>query len=234
MEFNVSTTLDNNTISDLSSGKIDLCILSNVNKDTIKQFGELLEQDLSAQKEVGIGNDDVEYNLQKIEMGWHNDSSHLNNTHKFGGLYGVQIEEGSSPTYFCNMKSVWRDLPEPVKQKVKDEGEVTFSVQNYYDRAVWPFFNFDSEKQEKVYLRFAKAQKSLYRNDEFGEYLFYSPFYSPVDCLDNDVFQEKYIYTHHWKDRDLVVWNNYTMSHKRDDTPQHIKRRLVRYAINTH
>ena len=123
MEFNVSTTLDNNTISDLSNGKIDLCILSDVNKDTIKEFGELLEQDLSAQKEVGIGNDDVEYNLQKIEMGWHNDSSHLNNTHKFGGLYGVQIEEGSSPTYFCNMKSVWRDLPESVKQKVKNEGE---------------------------------------------------------------------------------------------------------------
>ena len=104
MEFNISTTLNDNTINDLSNGKIDLCILSDVDKDTIKQFGELLEQDLSAKKEVGIGNDDIEYNLQKIEMGWHNDSSHLNNTHKFGGLYGVEIGKGSSPTYFCNME----------------------------------------------------------------------------------------------------------------------------------
>ena len=233
MEFNISTTLNDNTINDLSNGKIDLCILSDVDKDTIKQFGELLEQDLTGMKEITVGNDDIKFNLQKIEMGWHSDGSHLNITPKFGGLYGVEIGEGSSPTYFCNMKSVWKNLSVSLKEKIKNESKVTFSVQNYYDKAVWPFLNFDSEKQEQTYLRFAKAKKSLYHNDEFGEYLFYSPFYSPVEYLDNNIFQEKYIHTHHWKNRDLVVWNNYTTSHKRDDTSPDITRRLVRYAIDT-
>ena len=128
MEFNISTTLNNNTINDLSNGKIDLCILSDVDKDTVKQFGELLEQDLTGMKEITVGNDDIKFNLQKIEMGWHSDGSHLNVTPKFGGLYGVEIEEGSSPTYFCNMKSVWKDLPLSLKEKIKNESEVTFFV----------------------------------------------------------------------------------------------------------
>tara|TARA_B100000282_G_C31689471_1_gene470791 strand:- start:40 stop:741 length:702 start_codon:yes stop_codon:yes gene_type:complete len=233
MEFNISTELTEDSINSLSWGDTDIIICTDVDKDKIKEFGKLLKQDLSNSKEVGIGNDDIGYNLQKIDMAWHNDSSHLKNTHWFAALYGVEIEEGSSPTYFCNMKSVWRDLSEDVKTKVKNEGEVEFSVRNYYDKGTWPFFDFESEKQEKTYLRFARTKKSMYRNDKFGEYLFYSPYYTNIEYL-NDVFQEQYVYKHHWSNRDLVIWNNMTLSHRRDDTPQHIKRRLVRYAVELH
>ena len=73
----------------------------------------------------------------------------------------------------------------------------------------------------------------MYRNDKFGEYLFYSPYYTNIEYL-NDVFQEQYVYKHYWSNRDLVIWNNMTLSHRRDDTPQHIKRRLVRYAVELH
>ena len=214
-------------------GTTDILICSDIDKDKIKEFGELLKQDLSNSKEVGIGNDDIGYNLQKIDMAWHSDSSHLKNTHWFAALYGVEIEDGSSPTYFCNMKSVWRDLPEHIKTKVKNEGEVEFSVRNYYKKGTWPFFDFASEKQEKTYLRFAKTKKSMYRNDKFGEYLFYSPYYTNIDYL-KEVFQEKYVYKHYWSNRDLVIWNNMTLSHRRDETPQQIKRRLVRYAVKLH
>jgi len=232
MEFNIAKEVNDETIKGLADGTYDLCILNDVDKDAVKEFGELLNQDLSNQKEVGIGNDEVDYNLAKIEMGWHNDSSHLKNTHKFGALYGVEIQEGSSPTYFCNMRSVWRDLSGEVKEKIKNESETEFSVSNYYDKAIWPFFSFKSNKQEQVYLRFAKAKKNLYRNDEFGEYLFYSPYYANVDYLKpENIFQDKYIIEHHWKNRDLVVWNNMTLSHRRADTPDHVVRKLVRYAI---
>jgi len=132
MEFNIAKEVNDETIKGLADGTYDLCILNDVDKDTVKEFGELLNQDLSNQKEVGIGNDEVDYNLAKIEMGWHNDSSHLKNTHKFGALYGVEIQEGSSPTYFCNMRSVWRDLSGEVKEKIKNESETEFSVSNYY------------------------------------------------------------------------------------------------------
>ena len=40
------------------------------------------------------------------------------------------------------------------------------------------------------------------------------------------------IHTHNWEAGDLVVWNNMTVSHKRDHTPSHIRRRLVRYAFH--
>ena len=104
MEFNISTELTEDSINSLSWGDTDIIICRDVDKDKIKEFSKLLKQDLSNSKEVGIGNDDVSYNLQKIDMAWHNDSSHLKNTHWFAALYGVEIEEGSSPTYFCNMK----------------------------------------------------------------------------------------------------------------------------------
>lgn len=233
MEFNIATELNQNTISGLASGTYDICILEQATRDTVKEFGELLKQDLSDSKEVGIGNDEVNYNLAKIDMGWHNDSSHLKNTHKFAALFGVDVHTGASPTYFCNMKSVWRDLSEDLKNRIKKDIGVEFSVSNYYKKAVWPFFNFESKKQEQIYLRFAKSKKELYQSDEFGEYLFYSPFYTDIEYLDTeDIFKEEYIYKHYWNTGNLVVWNNMTLSHRRDDTPKHITRKLVRYAIN--
>ena len=54
MEFNIATELNKDTINGLANGTYDLCILHDVDKDTVKEFGELLTQDLSNSKEVGI------------------------------------------------------------------------------------------------------------------------------------------------------------------------------------
>ena len=43
---------------------------------------------------------------------------------------------------------------------------------------------------------------------------------------------EENIYIHNWSVGDLVIWNNMTVSHKRDHTPSHVKRRLMRYAFH--
>lgn len=237
MEFNIATELNNDTINGLVDGKYDICVLKNVDKDEIKKFGELIGQDLGKKKEVGIGNDKAEYNLKygkDVDIGWHSDSSYVKDTHKFAALYGVEVERDASSTYFCNMKSVWRDLPAELKYRIKKEDKTEFSVKNWKDKGnVWPFSNFESEKQEKIYLRIARQQKKLYQNDEFGEYLFYSPYYTNIDYINpEDVFKDEYIYEHRWSTGDLVVWNNMTMSHRRAYADENIVRKLIRYAVN--
>ena len=82
----------------------------------------------------------------------------------------------------------------------------------------------------------SKTKQSIYRNDEFGEYVFFSPAYASTKYFDelNQIFDDKEnIHVHDWSAGDLVIWNNMTVSHKRDHTPSHVKRRLIRYAFHS-
>ena len=81
----------------------------------------------------------------------------------------------------------------------------------------------------------SKTKQNIYRKDRFGEYVFFSPAYANTKYFDelNQIFEDQdNIYVHDWKPNQLVIWNNMTVPHKRDHTPSHVKRRLVRYAFH--
>ena len=221
-------------LEDLREGNIDIFVVKDASKDTIKEFGELIKQDMMQADEVPIGYQDEAYNLSThSDMAWHNDGSHLRSPYPFAALYCEDIDQGASPTHFCDMKQAWKSLPENIKDKVKKSKRAEFAVRNWYTRDfIWPY-EFQDEKDKHTYLRFARALQHLYRNDKFGEYLYFSPAHTTTDLLEdlNKVFKDECIYTHHWESNDLVVWNNFTLSHKRDASPDDLMRKLIRYAV---
>lgn len=233
MELKTSTIVSG--LQDLYDGKIDVYIVKDATEETIKEFGELAKQDVLQTEVVRIGYDGTENSLMThSDMQWHNDGFHLSNPTPFAALYCEDVEQGASPTHFCDMKSVWSSLPDAMKDKLKEAEPAEYAAKNWAKRDLtWPY-EFTDKKAEALYLRFAKTLRSLYRSDKYGEYLCFSPAYTTTDLLEelSKVFKDEYIYTHCWNPKDLVVWNNFTISHKRDTTPKHIKRRLVRYALN--
>ena len=222
-------------ISDLKTGSAHVIIIKNANEKTINQFAKLEEQDLYGKKEVPIGSDDKsqDHVWQEEDMMWHNDRAYLNSVHRFVGLYCIEADKGSSPTYFCDSISAWKTLDKELQDNIKSEGPVEFSVRNYFDRANYPH-DFRSPVYKRAFLMKSRSKQEIYRNDEFGEYLFFSPAYTSSKYFNeiNKVYEnDTLIYTHRWEPGDLVVWNNLTVSHKRDHTPSHIRRRLIRYAF---
>lgn len=154
--------------------------------------------------------------------------------HPYVGLRCNKVDKGASPTYFCDMHAAWDSLPEDLKQNVRDEGEVDFSLANFFKRARYPY---DVQKPAELrYLRITrKCKNTICKEDSRGEYAYFSPAYTSskyYDELNELLFQDKFIYAHEWKDNDLVVWNNRTISHMRKGTPRHIVRNLVRYAFH--
>ena len=224
-------------IDELYNGDVQILIIRNSNKEDVKKFGELENQDLYHKKEVPIGTDgnDEDYVWQEEDMLWHNDRAYLQDVHPFCGLYCITADEGSSPTYFCNSIESWKNLDSNLKNKIKEEGEVNFSVRNYFDRTNYPH-DFRTPVYRRAFLMKSKAKHSMYRNDKFGEYIFFSPGYTSSENLEEiekNIYKDEFIYTHNWKPNDLIVWNNFTTSHKRDHTPSHVDRRLLRYAFHS-
>ena len=234
----VDKTVDEETMAKFYNGEIEAIIIKNSTADTMKELGTLESQDLHGTYEVPIGANQASEKKQVLrqeeDQPWHNDRMYYKDIHPFCGLRAIQVEEGAGDTYFCDMRAAWDSLPEELKQNVRDEGEVPFSLANFFKRARYPY-----DVQSKAELRWLqmkrKCMNTICKEDQYGEYAYFSPLYVEskyYDELNELLFKDEFIYKHTWSDNDLVIWNNYTLSHKRDGTPRHIVRDLVRYAFH--
>jgi len=221
-------------VDNLHNGDVQVLIVKNALKEDIHKFGELEIQDLYLKKEVPIGhNIESDHVMQEYEMRWHSDRAY-GEPHPFVGLYCEESEKGASPTYFHDNITGWKMIPDDLKQKIKEEGPVLHSIKTYFERADYPH-QFRSKAYERHFKMHAKNTHEMYRNDEFGEYLFFSEGYANTKYLDEikeNFYLDENVYAHEWSPGDLAVWNNYTVSHKRDHTPNEIKRTLYRYGLH--
>ena len=223
-------------IQDLYDGKVDYLIIKNATEDTMEELGQLQKQDLHGTFKVPVGanNEERVALRQEDHLMWHNDRMYFKDVHPFVGLYCREAEEGSSGTMFCDMKKAWASLPQDLQEKVKAEGEVEFSLRNYFDRARYPY-DLEKSSHARLLRLKSKCMNSIYRNDKFGEYAFFSPVYTSSEYLEELselLFKPEFCFTHNWEAGDLVVWNNLTLSHRRDGTPRKVRRNLVRYAFD--
>lgn len=229
--------ISSDLVNKLYSGEVHYILIKNASEKDITKFGELEKQDLYNEKRVPVGSDtpDTEDHVwHTYEMMWHSDRAYMHDVHPFVGLYCVDAEKGSSPTCFADNFKAWSNLPEDLKKKVYEEDPVEFSIRTYFERTVYPH-TFRTPAYERYFKIRSKAHHKIYRNDEWGEYLFYSSGYAKTKYykeLNEHAFVEENCWEHNWEPGDLLVWNNLVISHSRKPTAENIRRRLIRYAFH--
>lgn len=221
-------------INAFHKGAYGIICVSNADEDTIESFGTLIDQDMYGRKKVTIGIEDEQG--EKLnhadDMLWHQDRAYAKEVHPFVGLYCIRADNGSSPTHYLDMQSVYNDSSKELKEATKDL-ECVNSITKYMAQENYPY-KFKSKVQERAWRMKNRAKHKLVWNDDYGPFYFYSEAYTETDLepqLKEEIYKEKHMYTHNWTPNQLVVYNNHKVLHKRDSTPDTVVRQHIRYAL---
>jgi taurine dioxygenase len=174
------------------------------------------------------------------EAVWHTDMSYLELPPDASMLYALEIPPNGGNTSFCGMQAVWRALPGPLKAKlgarrIKHDG--TFNSGGYVRQGVTP----TDDPQEApgawhpaVCVHPVTGEPALYlgrRRNSYVEGLSRAESDALLDELWSFVDSPQFIYEHHWRIGDLVVWDNRTTMHRRDPFDNASRRVMHRTQI---
>ncbi len=163
------------------------------------------------------------------EAVWHTDMSYLDLPPDASMLYALEIP----PT--GGMQAVWRALPAALKAKlgrrrIKHDG--TFNSGGYVRQGVTPT---DDPHQAPgawhpaVCVHPATGEPALYlgrRRNSYVEGLSRAESDALLDELWRFIDAPEFIYEHHWRVGDLVLWDNRSTMHRRDPF-DHASRRVM-------
>jgi taurine dioxygenase len=152
-------------------------------------------------------------------------------------LYGVKVDQPAVPTLFVSAKHAWDTLPEKLRARVHGRFAVHSQDATYQRRAV------DSD----VVVSTFKAEETVklpvgYRHRRTGKILLYvcqqmthgiaGLAHEESEELLEALFEHLYapgnIVEHHWRDGDLVLWDNLALQHARPNVTSEGPTRTLR------
>jgi len=228
------TEITNKLIENFHNGTYGIICIENASENTVEQFGKLLDQDMYGRKKVTIGLEDEkgEKLSHDTNMLWHQDRAYSKDVHPFVGLYCICADIGSSPTYYLDMQGVYRDSSVELKKNASNTQCIN-SITKYMTQEQYPY-QFKNKVQERAWRMKNRSKHDLVWYDKYGPFYFFSEAYTESDLeplFKKEIYKEKYMYSHYWKPKQLLVYNNYKILHKRDETPVHVDRRHLRFAF---
>ena len=174
------------------------------------------------------------------EAVWHTDMSYLEVPPKASMLYSLEVPPSGGNTSFCTMYRVYEALPAKLKEriaalKIKHDG--TYNSGGYVRQGVTP----TDDPQEApgawhpaVCVHPVTGEPALYlgrRRNSYVEGLSRAESDALLDELWSFVDSPQFIYEHHWRIGDLVVWDNRTTMHRRDPFDNASRRVMHRTQI---
>lgn len=153
-------------------------------------------------------------------MLWHSDSSFRAVPAKYSLLSGRAIPDAGGNTEFADMRAAYDDLDQATKDTAAD---LVCEHSLMYSRGVLGFDVTDEEKvtfrpvrQRLVRTHPASGRKSLYLSSHAGTIVGW-----PIPearmllkDLTEHATQPKYVYSHQWRQHDLVMWDNRCTMHR--------------------
>lgn len=230
-----SSEINENIIQDFQAGRYGIIHVLNANENTVEKFGNLVEQDVYGKTAVTIGVEDErgEKLSHSNDMLWHQDRAYSKDVHPFVGLYCIRADDGSSPTHYLDMHAAYANSSNELKQRA--EGiECKNTVSKYYKQSEHPY-KFATKVQERAYRMKNSAVHPLVWEDKFSKFYFYSEAYTETDLeeqLKEEIYKKEYMYSHYWKQNELLVYNNFKVLHKRDTTEEKVVRQHIRFALD--
>jgi alpha-ketoglutarate-dependent taurine dioxygenase len=158
-------------------------------------------------------------------------------------LYGEKVEQPSVPTMFISSAVGWDTLPEDLRARVRDRFAVHMHDEETYvrraagdaDVLVNTYGGSDkSNRMPIVYTHPRTGRTLLYVSQQMTHHIDDVPREESEELLEA-LFKHLYApgkeLAHHWRERDLVMWDNLALQHARPNLESDGPKRTLRKTI---
>ncbi len=172
------------------------------------------------------------------EMHFHSDQCYLEKPAAGTFLYAIEVPSQGGDTLFLNMYKAYETLPAEIKARIDGRKALNAYLYDSTTRAVngskVDFTAHPHYVQPIVRTHPATKRKALYVNrlmtftvegmdEDDGSAL--------LNTLFDHMERDQFIYAHHWRVGDLVLWDNRCTLHARTDFSDKERRMLRRYVV---
>ena len=219
-----------------------------------KMFGAIFDtknslvlgsEDVQNSEVVVVGNKATEFKksfLGHQEVLPHSDHQWVEKPSCISMLYAIDVEANSAPTTWTDTTAVYQELPEELKVKIIEKEITTFNpFYRPFGEVFAKYVNRDEDLPpgEQISHPLVRThpetnEKILYMHRayemEFKDTLYEDGFKLWKD-LNEFIDNSKSVYKHHWKNGDLVIWDNRATLHYRPAFDHSLRRVLKRVSI---
>jgi len=176
---------------------------------------------------------------------WHTDSSFKFAPARASLLYARSIPPTGGHTQFADMRAAWDALDDGTKSEIED---LVAEHCIRYSRARIGYDSFDENEvanmpavpQKLVWTHVGSGRKGLYLASHMGKIhgMDDAAGNALIDRLIEHATQRQFVYTHRWRENDLVIWDNRCTMHRGTDFddmrfPRDVQRATVTDEINS-
>ncbi len=188
-------------------------------------------------KPVGIGD---------AGRDWHSDLSYVAEPSLGSLLHAQELPPEGGDTMFANMYAAYEALPDTIKRRI-DGLHAVHSYEYSHNRFRNAGSKFrpqltEAQKAEVpdvthpvVRTHPETGRKALFVNEGFTSRIAGVPDDESRELLDflfRHSVEDRFTYRHHWRDHDLVFWDNRCAMHKALGCPPHLRRHMHRTTVS--
>jgi taurine dioxygenase len=171
------------------------------------------------------------------ELHFHSDGAHRASPYRGTTLYSIEIPSTGGETKIADLRAAYDDLPDDMKCRL--EG---LKAHNIYDTRATLREQTDASDDKLsnaihslVQMHPDTGRKSLYLSRLMTRNIVGMD-KAESDALLEELFahieQDKYVYAHSWKVGELLIWDNRSVNHARNDFPVSQTRHMRRVTIS--
>ncbi|MBV8889855.1 MAG: TauD/TfdA family dioxygenase [Alphaproteobacteria bacterium] len=177
--------------------------------------------------------------LGNQELNWHMDQIFMAEPTAGTMLYAVEVTPEGGDTWFCDLGAAYATLSPALKARI--EGVRAVHSAATADRRVG--IRLTEEQQRRapevghplVRIHPLAGDKTLYFSMNHTARIEGMSEAESLDLLEElrrHATQPQFVYAHHWRVGDLVLWDNAATMHRRDPFPDHFPRLMRRVGVN--
>jgi alpha-ketoglutarate-dependent 2,4-dichlorophenoxyacetate dioxygenase len=152
---------------------------------------------------------------------WHSDSSFKATPALYSMLHGRVVPPEGGETEFADMRAAWDALPAKMQAKIKD---LVADHSLLYSRGLLGFTDYTEEERQRfapvpqrlVRKHPGSGRLSLYLSSHIGQIHGWPrpEAMALIRDLMEHATQREFVYRHHWRQYDLVMWDNRATMHR--------------------
>ena len=168
--------------------------------------------------------------LGTYEIYWHHDQIYRQRPASGSVFYAVEMPENDGRTSYCNTRLGYETLPDNLK-KALDGRRATAKYGMKKESSTQRDFKKNPDQMKKIDEKTppathdivlenpATGQKSIYLDPNKTlciEGMTEEESVELIDAVSRHLLQDDFVYTHTWRNGDVVMWDNARLWHKRD------------------